>query len=109
RDTAERLRREVDRLRERFEEGRRRGLAAEAVESLFAEAPTFGEAAPEPAGPLVVGETVRHVGLGWEGVLEKLEEGRARVLMRGKRVRCRPEELAPSDIGEAPSGRERGT
>lgn len=105
RDTAERLRREVDRLRERFEEGRRRGLAAEAVESLFAAAPTFGEAAPEPAGPLVVGEPVRHLGLGWQGVLEKLEDGRAQVLVRGKRVRCRPEELAPAATGEAPSGR----
>ena len=109
RDTAERLRREVDRLRERFEEGRRRGLAAEAVESLFAEAPTFGEAAPEPAGPLVVGAPVRHLGLGWQGVLEKLEDCRAQVLVRGKRVRCRPEELAPSAAGEAPSGRERET
>ncbi len=109
RDTAERLRREVDRLRERFEEGRRRGLAAEAVESLFAEAPTFGEAAPEPAGPLTVGAPVRHLGLGWQGVLEKLEDGRAQVLVRGKRVRCRPEELAPATPGEAPSGKGRET
>ncbi|HEY7216501.1 MAG TPA: Smr/MutS family protein [Thermoanaerobaculia bacterium] len=107
RDTTERLRREESRLRERFEEGRRRGLAAEAVESLFAAAPTFGEAAPEPAGPLVVGAPVRHLGLGWQGALEKLEDGRAQVLVRGKRVRCRPEELAPAAAAEAPSGRER--
>ena len=107
RDTAERLRREVDRLRERFEEGRRRGLAAEAVEGLFAEAPTFGEPAAEPAGPLAVGEPVRHVGLGWQGVLEKLEDGRAQVLVRGKRVRCRPEELAPAAPAETPRGKER--
>jgi DNA mismatch repair protein MutS2 len=107
RDTAERLRHEVERLRERFEEGRRRGLAAEAVESLFAAAPTFGEPAAEAAGPLVVGEPVRHLGLGWQGVLEKLEDGRAEVLVRGKRVRCRPGELAPAAPGEAPSTRER--
>jgi DNA mismatch repair protein MutS2 len=107
RDTAERLRREESRLRERFEEGRRRGLATEAVEILFAEAPTFGEAAPEPAGPLVVGEPVRHQSLGWQGVLEKLEDGRAQVLVRGKRVRCRPEELAPAAPGEALPRKER--
>jgi DNA mismatch repair protein MutS2 len=97
RETAERLRREVDRMQERFEEGRRRGLAAEAVESLFSEAPRFDEEeAPEAGGPLVVGGAVRHVGLGWQGTLEKLEAGRAEVLVRGKRVRCKPEELAPA-------------
>jgi len=107
RDTAERLRREEDRLRERFAEGRRRGLAAEAVESLFAAAPAFGEALPEAAGPLVVGEAVRHLGLGWQGVLEKLEDGRAQVLVRGKRVKCKPEELAPAAPAAAPSAKER--
>jgi len=107
RDTADRLRGEVDRLRERFEEGRRRGLEAEAVESLFATAPVFGEAASEPAGPLVVGEPVRHVGLGWQGLLEKLDDGRAQVLVRGKRVRCLPQELAPAAPGDAPSGKGR--
>lgn len=96
RQTAERLRREEERLRERFEEGRRRGLAAEAVQTLFAEAPSFVQEEPEPpGGSLVVGQPVRHVGLGWVGVLEKLEPGKAEVLVRGKRVRCRPEELAP--------------
>ena len=109
RDTAERLKREVDRLRERFEEGKRRGLAAEAVESLFAAAPVFGEAEPVPTGPLVVGEPVRHLGLGWQGVLEKLEDGRAEVVVRGKRVRCRREELAPAAAPTAPSGRARKT
>ena len=96
RETTERLRGEVDRMRERFEEGRRRGLEAEAVEQLFAEAPGFAAGEPEPAGPVEVGQTVRHVSLGWQGVLEKLEPGRAEVLVRGKRVRCRPEELAPA-------------
>jgi DNA mismatch repair protein MutS2 len=96
RDTTERLRREESRLRERFEEGRRKGLAAEAVGTLFAAAPSFGEEAPEPGGPLVVGEPVRHLGLGWQGTLEKLEDGRAEVLVRGKRLRARPEELGPA-------------
>ena len=98
RQTSERLRREEERLRERFDEGRRRGLAAEAVQSLFAEAPVFLKDEPEPAGgALEIGQPVRHVGLGWLGVLEKLESGKAEVLVRGKRVRCRPEELAPAD------------
>ncbi|HVR98589.1 MAG TPA: Smr/MutS family protein [Thermoanaerobaculia bacterium] len=99
RETADRLRQEVEKLRESFEAGRRRGLAAEAVERLFAEAPVFAEAEPEAAGPLAVGQPVRHLGLGWEGVLEKLETGRAEVLVRGKRVRCRPEELVPARGG----------
>jgi DNA mismatch repair protein MutS2 len=105
RETAERLRREVDRLRERFAEGRRHGLAAAAVDSLFAAAPTFGGEEPEPAGPLAVGEPVRHRGLGWQGVLDKLDAGRAEVLVKGKRVRCRPEELAPAAGAAAAAGK----
>lgn len=102
RETAERLRREVERMQERFEEGRRKGLAAEAVESLFAEAPRFEEEEPAAEGPIVVGGQVRHAGLGWQGTLDKLEGGRAEVLVKGKRVRCRVEELAPA--GPAPKG-----
>lgn len=102
RETTERLRREVERMQERFEEGRRKGLAAEAVESLFAEAPRFEEEEPAAEGPIVVGGQVRHIGLGWQGMLDKLEGGRAEVLVKGKRVRCRPEELAPA--GPAPKG-----
>ncbi|HWM89394.1 MAG TPA: Smr/MutS family protein [Thermoanaerobaculia bacterium] len=94
RETADRLRREVERMQERFEEGKRRGLAAEAVESLFAEAPRFQEEEPAAEGPLVVGGLVRHIGLGWQGTLDKLEADRAEVLVHGKRVRCRPEDLA---------------
>ncbi len=95
RETAERLRREVERMQERFEEGRRKNLAVEAVESLFAEAPRFTEEVSAAEGPLVIGATVRHMGLGWEGTLDRLEPDRAEVLVRGKRVRCRPEELGP--------------
>lgn len=108
RQTSERLRREEERLRERFEEGRRRGLAAEAVQTLFSEAPAFLKEEAEPeGGPLAVGQSVRHVGLGWTGVLEKLEAGKAEVLVRGKRVRCRPEELAPSSSPSAADRMER--
>ncbi len=97
RQTSERLRREEERLRERFEEGRRKGLAAEAVQTLFSEVPAFGPVEElGPSGPLAVGEPVRHLGLGWQGMLEKLEDGRAEVVVRGKRVRCRPDELVPA-------------
>jgi DNA mismatch repair protein MutS2 len=96
RETSERLRREVERMQERFEEGKRRGLAAEAVENLFVEAPRFQEEEPAAEGPLVVGGLVRHIGLGWQGTLDKLESERAEVLVNGKRVRCRPSELAPA-------------
>ena len=97
REITERLRGEVERMRERFEEGRRKGLEAEAVEVLFAAAPVLEEKPePAPSGPIAVGATVRHVGLGWQGVLDKLEGGRAEVLVKGKRLRCRPDELAPA-------------
>jgi DNA mismatch repair protein MutS2 len=104
RETSDRLRREVERMQERFEEGRRRGLAAEAVETLFAEAPRFQEPEPEADGEISVGSMVRHVGLGWRGVLERLEPNRAEVLVNGKRVRCRPEELAPAATAPVRTG-----
>jgi DNA mismatch repair protein MutS2 len=103
RETTERLRGEVDRLREKFAEGKRRGLEAAAVEELFAAAPAFGAPEELPAGPLVVGGPVRHRGLGWQGVLEKLEPGRAEVLVKGKRLRCRPDELGPASGTNAAS------
>jgi len=101
RETTEHLRAEVERMRERFDEGRRKGLEAEAVETLFAAAPVLEEAEPAASGPLTVGGPVRHVGLGWQGILDKLEPGRAEVLVKGKRLRCRPEELAPAGTARA--------
>lgn len=107
RDTALRLRDETERLREQWESGRRKGLEAEAVERLFAEAPAIAVPEPEPDGELRVGQRARHR-LGWEGVVERLEDGRAEVLVNGKRIRCRPEELSPlgsgSGSGAAASG-----
>lgn len=96
RATRERLQGEVERLREQVEQGRRRGLEVEAVERLFAEAP---ELAPEPERPaegeLAVGRMARHARFGWQGVVERLDDGRAEVLVRGKRLRCSPEDLIP--------------
>jgi DNA mismatch repair protein MutS2 len=103
RETAARLREEVERLRREVEAGRRRGLEAEAVERLFEAAPALPEPAAEAAGPLVVGGLVRHRGLGWQGVLDRLADGRAEVLAGGKRLACSPEELV--GIAGAPAGR----
>jgi len=113
RETAQRLRREVERLAERFAEGRRRGLAAEAVERLFEAAPAFSPpqgTGEEAAGPLAPGQPVRHRDFGWQGVLEKLDGERAEVLVKGKRVRCRAGELVPGDgAGSAAAGAGGGT
>ena len=107
RETGERLRQEIARLEESFAAGRRRGLAAEAVERLFTQAPDLGgEPEPAPAGPLAVGQQVRHRALGWSGVLRKLEDGRAEVLVHGKRVRSRADELVPA-VPAAPASNTR--
>lgn len=100
RDTLQKLRQEVDRLREEFESGRRRGLEAEAVERLFAAAPELPAEEPKSfGGTLQVGGKARHAVLGWEGTIEKLEPGRAEVLVRGKRLRCDPSELVAAGSG----------
>jgi DNA mismatch repair protein MutS2 len=102
RETLERLRGETERIRGELEAGRKRGLAAAAAERLFAVAPELaGDEPAEDAGPLEVGARVRHRGLGWEGTLEKLERGRAEVAVKGKRVRCRADELVPAGGGSS--------
>jgi DNA mismatch repair protein MutS2 len=105
RETTERFRGEVERLREEFEGGRRRGLEAEAVERLFEAAPELVPPEPASSGALAVGARARHAQLGWEGVIEKLEPGRAEVAVRGKRVRCRPEDLVPIAAPARPAPR----
>ena len=105
RETRERLAEETERIRREVEDrGRRKGLAAEATARLFESAPEVPEeTVEEAAGPLVVGETVRHRALGWEGSLEKLDRGRAEVAVRGKRVRCKADELTPAGAPDAPA------
>jgi DNA mismatch repair protein MutS2 len=100
-----RLRSELARLEEAFAAGRRRGLVAEAEESLFREAPFVDR--ERAHGPIVVGARVRHSALGWEGKLSALERGRAEVLVGGKRLRCAAEELEPMAEVESPSTRRR--
>ena len=98
---------EVERLKSELGAGKQRGLAESATTRLFAEAPTVdvGGAVEDEGLPLVVGATVRHRALGWQGTLEKLESGRAEVAAGGKRLRCRADELvaiaAPHDGAKA--------
>jgi DNA mismatch repair protein MutS2 len=106
RETAARLGHEVERLAESFASGRRRGLASEAVARLFEAAPPFGgEAEAAAGGPLAVGQAVRHLGLGWHGVLQKLEGDRAEVLVHGKRLRASAGELVAAGAAPAAAGR----
>jgi DNA mismatch repair protein MutS2 len=93
-ETRSKLLKEVERLRDQFDGGRRKGLAAAAVERLFEEVPkVLPEVVEEAAGPLLVGGVARHHRLGWEGVLEKLDRGRAQVRVKGRVFKCREEDL----------------
>ena len=100
--TRAKLREEVDRLRRELEAGRKKGLVARAVETLFEEAPV-PEVDTEPEETEVaVGGRVRHRHLGWEGTLEKLERGRAQVRVSGKVFRCREDEIRGVGAAAAP-------
>ncbi len=89
------LRDELDRMLEAVGDGRRKGLVARSAERLFADSPLAEEPPTVAARPLTVGERVRHRGLGWQGVLKKLADSSAEVVVGGKRLRCAPAELAP--------------
>jgi len=89
------LRATVERLKKEIEAGRRRGLEAEATRRLFESAPELAvdEEPADSGGPLVEGAAVRHRALGWKGRLERLDGGRAEVVVGGKRLRCKAGEL----------------
>ena len=95
------LRVELEAMREEVAGGRRKGLVGRAAERLFAEAPQIAE--PPPTGPVAVGDRVRHLGLGWRGVLHALKDGAAEVAVGGKRLRCPAAELAPVEASSAPA------
>jgi DNA mismatch repair protein MutS2 len=116
-ETRRRFHDEVERIVAEVEAGRRKGLAAEATERAFAEAPELPGAEPEAAGRLEVGARVRHRSLGWEGDLQSLDRGKAQVRVAGKRLRCSEEELVVvadekgpkrSRPGSRPAGRGKG-
>ena len=98
------LAREEARLRDELAAGRRRGVAAEATARLFAEAPRAPEVEPDElpeGGPIEVGSAVRHRGLGWSGTIERIDSGKARVVVGGKRLAAGLDELVR--IGPAAS------
>lgn len=95
REVRKKIGEEVESLREELEEGRRKGLAAEATERLFEPSPEIPSDEPEPEGTLEPGVQVRHRTLGWTGVLEDRKRGRAVVDVQGKRLRCGVDDLIP--------------
>lgn len=108
-ETLTRLRDEVARLSREIEDGRRKGLANAAVERLFAQAPELEPVDEDEDGEIALGRQVRHRKLGWRGVLEKLERGRAQVRVEGKVFRCQEQDLAPaSNPAAEPSQRLHG-
>jgi DNA mismatch repair protein MutS2 len=111
REVKESLRGEVERLKEELESGRRRGLAAAAAERLFETAPEIEVEEAAASRPASIGDTVRHRALGWQGVVERLDRGKAEVSVHGKRLRCAVDELlvveaAAEDAKPASSRRE---
>jgi len=98
REARGKLREEILRLRQNAAESRSRGVEKKVSERIFSEAPRFEAGLEEefPEGPVEVGATVRHRTFGWQGVLEKLDRGKAEVRVQGKHLRCREEELAPA-------------
>jgi len=99
RETRRNLQDEVAKLRQEFEASRQKvgkEQARKAAERLLEDAPELDPGAGEDVGELVVGAPVRHRLLGWEGTLDRLDDGRAEVSVRGKRVRCNADELMPT-------------
>ncbi len=93
-EVGDRLTVELRKMREAMDAGRKKGLVGEAVERLFTESPESASAAGEEAGQeMEVGRTVRHTGLGWEGSVQKIDGRKVEVAVRGKRIRCRLDEL----------------
>ncbi|MCB1007753.1 MAG: Smr/MutS family protein [Acidobacteria bacterium] len=95
---------ELARLRNEFAAGKRRSAADDAARRLLAGAPELeSEAALEGGGEIEVGGRVRHAGLGWTGVLERLDGDRASVRVGGKRLTAGADELVA--LGDAPKRR----
>jgi DNA mismatch repair protein MutS2 len=104
RQVRDRLEAEIETLREALTSGRRRGLAGEAVERLFAEAPE-PLVEPEPGAPITLGDRVRHRDYAWEGVVERLDGDSAEITVHGKRLRCGLDSLMAVTTAEVPSSK----
>ncbi|MEO1370196.1 MAG: Smr/MutS family protein [Acidobacteriota bacterium] len=98
RQTLERLRGEVETIKRDMAGGRRKGLASKAAERLFESAPELPAEPIESQDPVRIGGPVRHRGLGWRGILEKIEKGKAQVNVGGKLILCKEKDL----VGDRP-------
>ncbi|HVS15247.1 MAG TPA: Smr/MutS family protein [Thermoanaerobaculia bacterium] len=97
RQVRHRLEEEARRLRAAGGGGATRRAAQRAESRIFEAAPPLPEpvVVGEDLGAVAVGDEVRHAVLGWTGRVERLERKRAVVAVRGKRVTCARDELAP--------------
>jgi len=100
REVTGKLREELERLKSELESGRKRGLAEKAAERVFADAPEI-EVEEEESRPATIGDAVRHRALGWQGIVERLDRGKAEVSVHGKRLRCSIEDLLVEDAPSA--------
>lgn len=112
RETRDRLRDEVDKLRREFERDGsgvkgKKNLAVAAEDALFRHAPDVEPEPPEEL-PLEVGKPVRHRRLGWQGELEKLERGKAQVSVGGKSLLCKAKDLTGVRPDEPAPNKKRG-
>lgn len=101
------LRDELAWMRREVEKGRKKRLVATAAERLFEAAPELAPAPEDEETEVTVGGQVRHRDMGWEGLLEKLDRGRAQVRVGGKVFRCREDELVGLRGTAAPARRRR--
>ncbi|MEM7049463.1 MAG: Smr/MutS family protein [Acidobacteriota bacterium] len=92
-ETTAKLKAETDKIRRELESGRRKSLEARATARLFEDAPKIEVPRDLDDAPPELGDEVQHRTFGWRGRLEKVDRGRAEILVRGKRVRCRLDEL----------------
>lgn len=92
RKVSNQLRDELEAMRLELDRGRRKGLVAESAERLFESAPEIDEV-EEASGEVEIGERVRHRSMGWEGVLEKVQDDAAEIRVGGKRIHCSLDDL----------------
>ena len=97
RKVTDQLREEFETLRGQFEKGRTKNLVAESAGRLFEAAPQL-EDHEDGAGPVSIGNQVRHRSLRWEGILEKVRGCEAEVSVKGKRFKCAVDDLV--SVGE---------
>jgi len=101
-ETRRRLREEITQLQATYQGGKGRHLTRAAEGRLFDPAPTFDVEDVSDPGPIRLGGQVEHRRLRWVGKLEKLERGKAKVLVGGKSLHCKATDLVAVE-GRSPT------